>query len=51
MELRKHLLAMGVVAAAMIGPAYAADLVIAGRDGGFAEALAKAVDRFKAQNP
>lgn len=51
MKLTKHMFAASVAVAALMSPASAADLVIAGRDGGYAKALASAVEAFEAQNP
>ena len=51
MKLIKYLLTMSVAVATLVGSASAADLVIAGRDGGYGKALASAVEAFEAQNP
>lgn len=51
MKITKHVIPLCVALATLMGPASAADLVIAGRDGGYAKALAAAVEAFEAQNP
>ena len=51
MKFSKHFLAASMALSALVSPAVAADLVIAGRDGGYAKALAAAVEAFEAENP
>ncbi len=51
MVFHKDALALAASAALLAGTASAADLVIAGRDGGYANALAMAVEEFQAANP
>lgn len=51
MTLKRNVAVLAVVAALAGTAAMAADLVIAGRDGGYAEALAMAVEAYQAGNP